>query len=129
MGAFWKALGIASALQNAGPWDLRLPLTCRHIVLLLVLWLQVQRAGFSGKQVEWLLVPFPDGWREDEGSVGEVFPHLQLREGTASALLGGEMSFLQISLLLLSCAAFDLAKSQLLHFVLEVKLFQLIFFP
>lgn len=39
------------------------------------------------------------------------------------------MSFLQISLLLLACAAFDLAKSQLLHFVLEVKLFQLIFFP
>lgn len=73
-----------------------------------------------------MLVPFPGGWRKDEGSVGEVVPHLQVREGTASAVVGG-MSFLRISLFLLACAAFDLAKSQILHFVREVKLFQLVF--
>lgn len=44
LGAFWKALGVVSALQNAGPWDMGLPLTCGPILLLLVLWLQMQRA-------------------------------------------------------------------------------------
>lgn len=72
----------------------------------------------------------------DDHKIQPAFTHLWEHSGKLWVLhlhcfcsFGGEMSFLQISLLLLACAAFDLDKSQLLHFVLEVKLFQLIFFP